>query len=126
MLEHPKPSQVKREQPAVRVFADGREICNQLTKAGRDEYKRRKDVMHERQDGVCILHGHAPDCSGRLRKAEAMFEHQNGRGGGKQDDRIEVLDKKTGAMKPQNGVAHPECNSWKGSRRIAYHDEIIP
>lgn len=124
VLEYPKPSQVKREQPAVRVYADGREVCNMLTKAGRDEYARRKVVMHERQKGICILHGHAPMCPGRLRKAEMMYEHEAGRGqdGGHRDDRIEVPDPKTGEMKPQNGVAHPECNSWKASRRISYHD----
>lgn len=130
MCEIPRPSQIKKEQPAVRVLKDGREICNQLTKAGRDEYANRKLTMHTRQKGICILYGYAPDCPGRLNKSEMVFEHELGRGhdAGHQDDRIEVLDKETGKMRPQNGVAHPLCNSWKASRRINYHglDELIP
>ena len=108
----------KPPKPAVRIFEGGREVCDLTTKAGRDEYERRKDLMHKRQAGICCLYGKAPMCPGRLRRAEAMFEHEDGRGsgGGKRDDRIEV------DGKPQNGVAHPLCNSWKGSRRIQYND----
>ncbi len=120
----PKPGQVKKEHPAFRVFSGGREVCDLTRKAGRDEYASRKLKMHERQKGICILYGHAPNCPGRLNKSEMEFEHEAGKGhgSGHRDDRIEVLDPKTGKMKPQNGVAHPWCNSWKGSRRINYHD----
>lgn len=124
MTMFPKPKDQKREAEAVRVFKDGREVCNRLTKAGRDEYALRKYVMYTRQGGRCILFGHCPTCPGQLRRIEAMFEHQDGRGhgGAIRDDRIEKIDPKTGEMRPYNGVAHPLCNVWKGSRRIDYHD----
>lgn len=104
---NPKPSQVRKKPEAVKVMRDGREICNQLCKEGRDEYERRKRVMWERQEKKCFL------CGLKLGWAEAMFEHWDGRGhgGGHRDDRIE----KDG--KPYNGVAHPTCNSDKGSKR---------
>lgn len=103
----PKPCQIRKVPEAVRVLRDGREVCNLLTKAGRDEYERRKRVMWERQGKRCFL------CGERLAWGEAMFEHWDGRGhgGGHRDDRIE----KDG--KPYNGVAHPLCNSLKGSKR---------
>ena len=112
----PKPSQIKKQSEAVKVFRDGREKCNLLCKAGRDEYERRKDVMHKRQKGICCLYGHVSICPGPLRRSDAAFEHEAGRTSGHRDDRIEVNGK------PQNGVAHPECNSFKGSRRISYND----
>jgi len=103
----PKPSQVKKIKPAVRVFRDGREVCDLTIKAGRDEYEHRKWLMWDRQARKCCL------CGQPLSRAEMMFEHWDGRGhgGGHRDDRIE----KDG--KPYNGVAHPLCNSRKGSRR---------
>jgi hypothetical protein len=112
----PKPSQVKKPPVVVRVFRDGREQVNLLCKAGRDEYESRKDKMHERQKGICCLYGHVKGCPGRLRRSEAVFEHEDGRTGGHRDDRIEVNGKQV------NGVSHPICNTQKGSRRIAYND----
>lgn len=102
----------------MKVLRDGREICNLLTKAGRDEYDRRKRAMWERQGRHCCLDGRIEGCLGRLRLAEAVFEHQNGRGmnGGHRDDRI-VKD-----GKPYNGVAHAWCNNLKGSKKIDYHE----
>lgn len=103
---------------------DGREICNLLTKAGRDEYEGRKRAMWERQKRRCCLEKFCPGCPGRLRWQDAVFEHQEGRGmnGGHRDDRIERPDARTGERKPYNGVAHPQCNLWKASRRIDYND----
>jgi hypothetical protein len=112
----------KPPKPAVKVMKDGREICDLLTKAGRDEYESRKTEMHTRQKAVCCLYGICPTCPGKLRRVEAMFEHEDGRGagGGHRDDRIEIDSKWV------NGVAHPECNSWKGSRRIKYNFNDAP
>lgn len=105
---------------AVRILRDGREICNLLTKAGRDEYARRVRAMWERQGRRCCLEGWVKDCPGYLKISAAVFEHQDGRGmmGGKRDDRIE----KNG--KPYNGAAHAWCNSKKGSVRMSYHDAV--
>lgn len=119
----PKPSQDFKPKPvAVRVFRDGREQCNQLTKEGRDEYERRKRVMWERQNRMCCLHGHIVSCPGKLNWADASFEHEipKGHGGGSVDDRIE----KTvhGKLLWQNGVSHWKCNGLKGSRRIAFNE----
>ncbi len=49
-----------------------------------------------------------------MRKDEATFEHEDGRGmgAGHRDDRIE----KNG--KPYNGAAHFWCNAKKGSVRL--------
>ena len=57
----------KPPKPAVKVMKDGREICDQLTKAGRDEYERRKRLMWERQKRRCCLEGHVEGCPGVLR-----------------------------------------------------------
>jgi len=111
-----------KAKPAVRVFRDGREWCNLLTKEGRDEYARRKRLMWERQGKRCCLEFWVSGCPGRLALADAVFEHQAGRGsgGGHRDDRIEKLDPKTGKMMPFNGVAHAWCNNVKGSRKMDY------
>ena len=123
-LEIKRPGEMKKEQPTVKVFLDGREICNQLTKAGRDEYERRKFAMRDRQGKVCCLKGIIPTCPGFLAKADTTFEHENGRGGGKQDDRIERPNSITGKMEPINGAAHAVCNVAKGSRRFNYNEAI--
>jgi hypothetical protein len=114
---------VREKFPWGARLADDREICNLLTKAGRDEYFRRLRVMWLRQGKHCCLEGWVKGCPGYLKIAEATFEHQDGRGmdGGHRDDRIERLDKKTGQMKPYNGVAHWQCNREKGSVRIDYN-----
>ncbi len=105
-------------------LTDGREICNLLTKVGRDEYARRVRAMWVRQGRHCCLEGRIKDCPGYLKIGEAQFEHQDGRGmeAGHRDDRIEKPDRATGEMKPYNGAAHPICNGRKGSLRIDYTD----
>lgn len=110
----PKPGQIKKPVEAVKVFADGREVCQTKTKEGQAEYVRRKRVMFERQNKICCLHGVCPTCPGRMRWVDTTFEHAVSRGGGKRDDRIEIDGKWT------NGCAHHWCNSWKGSRVVAY------
>jgi len=123
-LAFPRPSQMKKEQPVVKVMKDGREVCNLLTKAGKDEYLSRIRQMWERQGKQCCLKDKVEGCPGRLTIADATFEHQDGRGngGGHRDDRILRPDPKTGEMKPYNGAAHWVCNGKKGSTRIDYHE----
>jgi hypothetical protein len=88
---------------AVRVYRDGREVC-QNSKAGWLEYNRRIKVMVQRQGHRCCL------CGRPLSLGNATFEHQRRRGMGAawRDDRIE----KDGL--PWNGAAHWVCNSVKG------------
>lgn len=88
---------------AVRLYRDGREVC-QDSPAGWREYKRRVKAMLERQEGRCSL------CGRRLSLNGATFEHQRRRGMGAawRDDRIE----KDG--QPWNGAAHWNCNVEKG------------
>lgn len=129
----PRPKDIRREPEVVRkVYRNGvlvREQCNLLTKAGMEEYRRRVRVMWERQGKRCCLEGRAPGCPGRLAWSDAMFEHEDGRGmgGGSRDDRIEKPDK-DGVMRPYNGAAHPQCNTWKGSQRISYNADaaLVP
>lgn len=80
--------------------------------------------MWIRQKQRCCLEGYFKDCPGALKLADAVFEHQDGRGmdAGHRDDRIEKLDPVTGKMKPYNGAVHAWCNGWKASRRIDYND----
>lgn len=116
--QFPKPGQVKKVRPTVRVFRDGREVCSD-TKAGWDEYNLRKRIMWERQGRRCCLENICPYCPGNLHWSDTSFDHSSGRGhgGGKRDDRIEV------DGKPINGCCHHFCNAWKGSRQISYNEE---
>ena len=118
----PKPSQMRRELPHVKVFPAGREVCQTRLDhpegaEGRAEYKRRKEAMWERQKGICCLYGFLPECPGKLEIKLATFEHEDGRGGGKRDDRISLPD---GTW--INGVSHLMCNSLKGSRHIPFNE----
>ena len=124
----PKPKDIKKEPVAVKVFPSGREVCNQLYREGRDEYARRKRVMWERQDRKCGLQI-SPQCkqhNGRWPFDEIQFGHEVSRGGGKQDDRIEVLDLETGKMKRQNRALCSWCNSLQGSRPMSDFEEVVP
>ena len=89
----------------VWIKPDGKEICDQTT-AGRREYVRRTAAMQERQNNLCAHCGkpmYVP-----------CFDHENGRGAGKHDDRIEV----EGIW--QNAALHWTCNSERGSKRTPY------
>ena len=114
----PKPGQVKKVHDPIKVFADGREVCNQLTKAGRDEYRGRTLTMWDRQGRRCALQitTICKQRQGRWPQDEVQFDHELGRGfsGGKRDDRIEI------GGKPVSGAVCPYCNVAKGSRRVAY------
>jgi hypothetical protein len=103
----PKPSQIKKTKLAVKVFRDGREVCDQLTKAGRDEYTRRKRVAWEEQKGICAI------CHLRLNWADTTADHKTprGMGGGARDDRQENL-----------AAVHWVCNTERGSRRSGFYD----
>src|SRR5579863_2920519 len=88
---------------AVRVYPDGREVCQDNPQGWR-EYKHRVEIMVARQNHRCCL------CNRRLSAANATFEHQRRRGmhAAFRDDRI----KKDG---PEwNGAAHWTCNGEKG------------
>ena len=102
-----------REPVAVRVLADGREICNQLTAAGKAEYLRRKWAMRDRQNEICCFHGFIPQCPGYMPEEETTFDHEHKRW--KKDERIEVDGNWL------NGAAHLLCNCIVGSRFIAYN-----
>ena len=103
----PKPSQIKVAPVAVRVFRDGREVCNLLCKAGRDEYQRRKRVAWERQGKTCSI------CHKALRWADATVDHvrPRGMGAGSRDDRQENV-----------AASHAVCNCAKGSQRSGFYD----
>jgi hypothetical protein len=111
----PKPSSKTREKcdmpnTAVKIMGDGREVCRKSI-PGREEYKRRREQMYDRDKGICCI------CHEKIKdKAQATFEHGNGRGhgGSIRDDRIDIKDKHGRYI---NGVAHWSCNSSKGSKR---------
>jgi hypothetical protein len=123
---NPKPKDQKQKQPAVRVKRNGAEVCNMLTKTGRDIYRGRVREMWERQSHICCLSTAIPECPGRLNWADATFDHETPRGydGGNRDDRIEIeIQNRDGSVTVlrQNGAAHFTCNALKGSRRIDYN-----
>jgi hypothetical protein len=118
----------KPPKPMMKVFPDGREILDLKTTAGATEYQRRKLEMWERQGRRCALQitDICKQRQGRWPKNETQFDHEHGRGGGKQDDRIEVLDPETGKMKWQSATVCAWCNSAKGSRKMAYNLAFVP
>jgi hypothetical protein len=117
-LAYPKPKDAKRQpKPAVRVFRDGREVCDLNTKGGRDEYSSRVRWMWEKQGRKCGLQI-TPQCharNGRLSIEYAQFGHARSRkhGGGARDDRVQIDGKPTEAR-----ALCPWCNSAQGSRPI--------
>ena len=112
----------KPPKPMMKVFPDGREILDLKTTAGATEYQRRKLEMWERQGKRCALQitDICKQRQGRWPKDETQFDHENGRGGGKQDDRILV----NGV--PQNAAVCGWCNTAKGSRKMAYNLAFVP
>lgn len=101
---------------------DGKERCDLSSKKGRDEYRRRTLEMWARQGKRCALQitDICITLQGRWPQDEIQFDHQHGRGGGKQDDRILVPDPKTGELKRQSGAVCGWCNNAKGSRKVPY------
>lgn len=123
----PKPSQTKRApkflcEDGVFRYPDGREVCDLKTKKGADEYQARKRAMWDLQGKKCALQITAicRQRQGRWPVNEVTFDHQRGRGAGKQDDRIWAM--KDGQMTRQNAAVCPWCNCEKGSRKIPYID----
>lgn len=108
MLACQRPPTRRREPILYPEGMDGRQVCDLTTAEGKREYKRRTEVMWERQNALCSI------CQLPMRLEEATFEHQDGRGhgGGHRDDRIEI------DGKPHNSVAHGFCNVEKGSVRL--------
>ena len=104
--QFPKPCQMKKPKPAVKVFRDGREQCTD-TKPGRDEYQRRKRVAWEEQKGICPL------CKLKLPWGESSIDHKlpRGMGAGRRDDRQGNIQ-----------AVHWWCNSAKGSKRYSEED----
>lgn len=101
----------KPEVEAVQIGEGGKEVCSD-TLAGQKEYKRRVELMWRRQHGLCC------NCRLPLELSKATFEHENGRGAGKRDDRLEVNGK------PTNGASHEICNGERGSKRTPiWHGE---
>jgi hypothetical protein len=96
---------------AVKVYRDGREVCNDASEAGKRDYQTRITLMWLRDNGKCCI------CHRPVPLEEATFEHADGRGmgGGRRDDRIEYT--KPNGARVQNGVAHGRCNREAGSPR---------
>jgi hypothetical protein len=101
--------------PPVVVYPDGREVCSD-TPEGRNEYWERTKQMANRQGWIC-----ACGCGDRLdftespfREGNLSFDHQNGRGRSRRDDRIEI------DGRWHNACLKYICNQLKGSRRIPY------
>ena len=105
----------KRE--AVKVYPEGREVCNQRIKAGKQEYWTRLLKMMVRQNMRCAI------CDCGLNYIWGEFDHEDGRGanGGHRDDRIEVFihDEDGVTIRWQNAAVCRPCNTEKGSKR--YH-----
>lgn len=123
ILAFPKPSQQRRVpkflcDDGVYRFPDKREVCDDKSKKGRDEYQRRKLEMWERQGKRCALQitDICKQKQGRWPKDEIQFDHQDGRGSGgsKRDDRVWI------DGKPVSAAVCPWCNCAKGSRKVPY------
>jgi hypothetical protein len=112
-----KPKDKKKDpKPAVKIYKDGREVCNMLTPTGRAEYRRRREEMWHRQGDRCSLQI-SPQCKAKKGKCAfdlVQFEHSDGRGfnGSHRDDRTF----KDG--KNYNSASCPYCNAQKASRRL--------
>ena len=111
---------IRTRSPAVKVFPDGREVCDCTTKQGRSEYNSRTVSMAERQSHRCAM------CQRSLHGYRPTFDHEAGRGagGGHRDDRIEVFipDEDGITIRWQNAALCRSCNSEKGSKRYHWHE----
>jgi hypothetical protein len=102
--------------PAVIIRRDGKEVCNVAIPEGYAEYHWRVMLMWIRQEGVCC------NCRLPLALKAATFEHQNGRGAAKRDDRIALYDEEGRFVCHINGASCAQCNRNRGSRRTdIYH-----
>lgn len=102
---------IKREKMrglAVKVMPDGKERCLD-NDAGRREYALRRNAMAERQNWICGC-----GCGNRMVSYpgsvfSVTFEHVDGRGAGRRDDRIEI------DGTPYNKAFSWSCNIRAGS-----------
>ena len=84
----PKPKNRKRE--PVKVFPDGREVCDRVTAGGNGEYIRRVMEMVRRQGCICAI------CLRTfLMNVLPTFDHEAGRGvgGSHRDDVVLTKDR---------------------------------
>lgn len=88
------------------IMPDGREICIE-SNAGKREYRNRTLAMRERQGELCRWCGHW------MKENETTFDHDDRRGGGRQDDRILVPS--GGRLTRKNAAVHKLCNGERGS-----------
>lgn len=93
----------------VKYMPDGKEICLVDTAAGKREYVRRTEEMAKRQGWQCAI------C--KLMMRVPTFDHANGRGAGKQDDRIVDAEGKW-----TNAALCWKDNGLKGSTRYAWDE----
>lgn len=114
MLAEQMPPKIKRSH--LKTFPDGREVLNLDSTKGKQEYKRRRTEMWERQRNLC------PICTLYIPFDEASFEHEDLRSGGRRDDRIWKVDEEGNKM-PYNFAVHKLCNVAKGSKRTLNHPE---
>lgn len=120
MLNLLKPCQQKRRGPSWhKVYSDGKEVLNLKTKRGREEYDRRTMAMWERQGHKCalVIHQFCKENRGKWQPMEIFFDHENLRGVGRQDDRIEITDPDTGAVRQLNHAVCSWCNTQRGSQK---------
>ena len=123
---YPKPSQIRQQRPAVKVFAGGREVCDMTTKAGRDEYRNRVRIMWERQgkkmrfNDFATMQGEEWQAAQLMKQPSSIVGHV-GWGGSRRTDAI--IDKEG---KWLNMAACCWCNSLKSSRPLEEFTEIVP
>ncbi|HLW51254.1 MAG TPA: hypothetical protein VKW06_00295 [Candidatus Angelobacter sp.] len=106
-----------QRKPAVIVFPDRREICNQSKAAGRGEYRFRLFLMWVRQYEPSLDYVRCCNCGLKLHLVDACFEHEHFRTKARRDDRIAIFDEDGRFVKHINGASHAHCNSARGSRR---------
>jgi hypothetical protein len=114
---HPPAKYFKAKPEAVKVYPDGREVCNLRLKRGKQEYYTRSILMLERQGMKCAI------CRKPVHYIWAEFDHEAGRraNGAHRDDRIEIFipDEDGITIRWQNAAVCRNCNTEQGSKR--YH-----
>lgn len=103
-----RPRRSAKTKDAVRIYPDGREVC-QNNAAGRREYAKRRLERWRIDKGVCCL------CDQMVWPSACTIEHPNGRGmaGSKRDDRVSEI-----------RVAHYRGNMAKGGMSLERYLEL--
>lgn len=104
----PKNPPIRRD--PVRVYLDGREVCDLTTAEGKREYAFRTGLMDIRQGRECAI------CLESFEFRTPTFDHEAGRGhgGGHRDDRIDI------GGKWINAALCVPCQGLKGSKRYSW------